>query len=393
MAVKSIGIEAPVIREGDDLVKIVVDSVLSATKNGTIIEDSRALGREVNAYNLRNKDIIGVTESVVARAYGLYATVDDIADDIRKKFGDGSTICLTNMIYSRNRFSMILKGIARAAKKIIIVAELHDEVGNPRGVNQFTGVNIEEYYKEICQKENCEVEILHRLRTIWNDNPNLIYPGVDYIKEEIDGFIDCGLHLPNGLSGLGLHSWYCFNPVYTLADICSDKNPDYGVLGTNKSTEEKIKLFPTKEIANKFCAQVKAEIKDRTGVDVLVCVYGDGCFKDPVGCIWEFADPVTMPGYTNPEIFESTPNEIKLKAFADDKYKSLSGKELEKAIKGEIQKKDNNLVGNMASQGTTPRKIRDLVASLMDLTSGSGDKGTPIVWVQGYFENYATRLA
>lgn len=375
MAVKCFGIEAPVIKKGDDLVKIVVDSVLNATHNGEDITD---------------KAIIGITESVVARAAGLYVTVDDIANDIRNKFGDNPTICLTDMIYSRNRFSMILKGIARAAKKLYIVMEMEDEVGNPRGVNQFTGVDIEEYYKEICKDENCEVEILHYLRTIWNDNPNLIYPGVDYIKEPIDGFIDCSLHLFGNFSHLALHSWYCFNPVYTLADICADKNPDFGVLGTNKATEELLKLFPTKQTANLICDMVKALIYSKTGKDVLVCVYGDGCFKDPVGRIWEFADPVTMPGYTDPDVFESTPNEIKLKAFADDKYKNLSGKELDEAVKEEIRTKDKNLVGNMASQGTTPRKIRDLVASLMDLVSGSGDKGTPIVLVLDYFKNYSS---
>lgn len=390
MAVKCFGIEAPVIREGDDIVKIVVDSVLEATSKDYDQMAFGGAGHEPGYYLNYKNDIIGITESVVARAAGLYVSVDDIASDIRKKFGDNPTICLTDMIYSRNRFSMILKGIARAAKKLYIVMEMEDEVGNPRGVNQFTGVDIEEYYKEICKGENCEVEILHHLRTIWNDNPNLIYPGVDYIKEKIDGFIDCSLHLFGNFSHLSLHSWYCFNPVYTLADICADKNPDFGVLGTNKATEEKLKLFPSKIVANKVCEDVKAEIKKRTGKDVLVCVYGDGCFKDPVGRIWEFADPVTMPGYTDPDVFESTPNEIKLKAFADDKYRNLSGNELNEAVKEEIRTKDKNLVGNMASQGTTPRKIRDLVASLMDLVSGSGDKGTPIVLVLDYFKNYSS---
>ena len=371
----SMGIKCPIIREGDDLVKIVTDSVLNATKTG--IE---------GYYGLKDRDVLGVTESIVARAAGLYVTVDDIALDIIKKFGPAPTICLTNMIYSRNRFSMILKGIARAAKKLILVMDHNDEVGNPRGVNKFTGVDIEKYYAEICEKEDCEVEILHQLRTTWNDNPSLIHPGVDYIKERIDGFIDCGLH-NNGFSSLAIHSWYRFHPLYTLYDVCKDKNPDFGVLGSNKATEEKLKLFPTKAIAQDFVEKVQARLYEKTGKHIEVMVYGDGCFKDPVGGIWEFADPVTSPGYT--EKLNGKPNEIKIKAFADDEFKDLAGDELENAVKKAIKEKDEDLVGNMASQGTTPRRYVDLLASLMDLTSGSGDKGTPIVLVQNYFNNYS----
>ena len=393
--VTSVGIKCPIIREGDDLVKIVVDSILDATYDGKEFRQVQDNGtkegyrtEEIKKYALNDKDVIGVTESVVARAAGLYVTVSAIANDIIKKFGPAPTICLTNMIYSRNRFSMILKGIARAAKKLILVMEYEDEVGNPRGVNKFTGVDIEKYYTEICEKENCEVEILHQLRTSWNENPNLIYPGVDYIKERIDGFIDCSLHI-KGMSTLMLHSWYCFQPLYTLKDICNNKNPDFGVLGSNKATEEKLKLFPTREIAQKFVEKVQAKLYEKTGKNVEVMVYGDGCFKDPIGGIWEFADPVTSPGYTKNGILNGRPNEIKIKAFADDDFKDLKGAELDRAMKDAIKNKEKDLIGNMASQGTTPRRYVDLLASLMDLTSGSGDKGTPIILIQNYFNNYS----
>lgn len=385
IGVKSIGIVAPFIREGDDIVKTVVNSVLEATAKDYSQMDFGGAGRELGYHlNHMNQDVIGITESVVARSAGLYVTVDEIADDIRKKFGDSATICLTDMIYSRNRFSMILKGIARAAKKLILVMESCDEVGNPRGVNPFTGVDIEKYYKELCEKENCEVEVLYRLRTIWNDNPNLIYPGVDYIKENIDGFIDCSLHT-NGFSHLGFHSWYCFYPLYTLKDICSDKNPDFGLLGCNKATDERIKLFPTVKLAEDVCYAVRNEIKKKTGKDVNVLVYGDGCFKSPAmdgsgySSIWEFADPVTVPGCTH-GILDGSPNETKLKAIIDE---STSDEEVTKRLN---ENKNKNLVGNMNSMGTTPRKYKDLLASLMDLTSGSGDRATPIVLVQDYFK-------
>lgn len=366
MAVKSFGVEAPIIREGDNIVNIVVDSVLEATAKDYSQMAFGGAGHELGYHLNYKNDIIGITESVVARAMGQYITVDDIARDIDKKYGKGATICVVAPIYSRNRFSMILKGVARSAKMIHFIFPEFDDVGNPRGTNPFTGVNIEKYYKEICESEGCECTINEE----WS-----------YEKYPV---LDCILHA-------GAKIYPKKQAFYYLDDICSDKSPDWGVLGTNKATEEKLKLFPSKIVANKVCEDVKAEIKKRTGKDVLVCVYGDGCFKDPVGGIWEFADPVTMPGYTNPEIFESTPNEIKIKAFADDKFGGLSGESLNEAVKEEIKNKDKNLVGNMASQGTTPRKIRDLVASLMDLTSGSGDKGTPIVVVQGYFDNYATK--
>lgn len=378
IGVKATGIVAPFIREGDDIVKITVDSVLEAGKSISS-EDSHYLGEEVNYYDVHDKDVIGITESVVARSAGLYVSVDDIANDIKAKFGDSATICLTGMIYSRNRFAMILKGIARAAKKLILVMDEMDEVGNPRGVNPFTGVDIEEYYKEICKKENCDVEVLYQLRTIWNDNPSFVHPGVDYLKEKVDGFIDCRLHIGN-ISPLASESWYCFHPLYTLADICADKNPDFGLLGCNKATEERIKLFPTKKLAAEVCTGVRNAIKEKSGKDVIVMVYGDGAYKDLDWHIWELADPESFLSdeYGN-EILNKTPNEVKLKALID---KSASDAEVRKVL-GASKGKD--LKNKMASMGTTPRRFGNLLASLMDLTSGSGSRCTPIVKVENYF--------
>lgn len=351
------GIKTPFVKEGDDVVSIVTNSVLESVLDVDSVEGDAK-------YDINDKDIIGITESLVARAAGLYVTVDDIAEDIKNKFGENPEITLMRPIYSRNRFAMILKGIARAAKKITILMPEFDEVGNPSGLNPFTGVNIQDYYTEICKKENCQCVVM------------------DYNEREVDkwgvNWIYCGLH-DYGI--WGRHPYLQKITCYTLAEICSDKNPDFGVLGSNKATEERLKLFPTKELANDVCARIKAEIGQRTGKDVLVCVYGDGCFKDPVGNIWEFADPITMPGYTNPEIFESTPNEIKLKALIDQ---SASFAEVRKVL----YTKKENLKGNMASQGTTPRLYRDLIASLCDLTSASGDKGTPVVLIKNYFKSY-----
>ena len=353
------GIPAPIIKEGDDIVKIVVDSVINVVKHTTLTQEPfylngiRAFKTIANdTYEINDKDVIGITESVIARAAGQYVTVDEIAADIIKKFGENATINIINPIYSRNRFSMILKGIARAAKKIIFTMPPLDEVGNPSGVNPFTGVNIQEYYKEICENENCEVA---------SDEFDIV--------DEDTPKIYCGLH--------DYINWKTADNCYTLVDICSDVSPDWGLLGTNKSTEERLKLFPSKEVAQKVCDEVKAQIKNITGKDVIVCSYGDGCFKDPIGGIWEFADPVTMPAYTDQELIESTPNEIKLKAFIDE---GTSEEEINKLIK---EKK--NLIGSMTSQGTTPRLYRDLLASLMDLTSGSGDRATPIILIQNYF--------
>ena len=366
------GIKAPMIKEGDDLVNIIVDSVINEVKNVTVtnipyyIDGVRTFNTEEHiSYDINDKDIIGITESVIARASGQYISVDDIAEWIIKKFGPDAELIVDSPIYSRNRFSMILKGIARAAKKIYFIMPPFDEVGNPSGVNPFTGVDIQKYYAEICSEENCESEFGESVYEV-TKNIN------DY---DIDnyGWIYCGLHNYNEWKEN--HT----GKIATLADVCKEFSPDWGVLGTNKSTEERLKLFPSKEVAQKVCDEVKAQIKKITGKDVIVCSYGDGCFKDPVGGIWEFADPVTMPGYTDKELIESTPNEIKLKAFIDD---GTSEEEINKLIK---EKKD--LKGSMTSQGTTPRLYRDLLASLMDLTSGSGDRATPIVLIQNYFRD------
>ena len=343
--VQATGLIAPIIRQGDDLAEIVTETVLNSIDN---IEDG---------------DIIGITESVVARAEGNYVTIDEVAGYIRKVMGNVDNIYLHKPIYSRNRFAMILKAFARAAKKsIIIYMPSVDEVGNVLRNHPFTGLNYDEYYKSIVEAEGKDCYILHEGE-----------------KKDIDCYlVDCGLHLPE----------YDFDvDYYTLKDFCKDKC-DWGLLGSNKASEEKLKLFPSKRYSDWLIHKVRDRIASVTGKVVYVMVYGDGCFKDPVGGIWEFADPVTSPAFSKE--LEQTPNEVKLKNIADEKYAKLNGKELEEAIKSDIQNKDKELKGNMASQGTTPRRYVDLLASLMDLTSGSGDKGTPIVYVKGYFNNYAS---
>lgn len=337
--VSSTGLIAPIIREGDDLCQIVCDTVLNAIDN---IED---------------KDIIGITESVVARSQGNYVTVDEVAEDIKKKFNNPEKIHVYKPIYSRNRFAMILKAIARAVKNtVFIVMPNVDEVGNVLKNHPFTGLNYDEYYKSIVEAEGkqCVIEYI-------NDLPH-----------SFDDVLDCQIHRQD----------FTMN----LARICEDKC-EYGLYGSNKSSEEVLKLFPDTVKAKQLVQDIQAYIFEKTGKKVEVMIYGDGCFKDPVGGIWEFADPVVSPAYTSG--LDGTPNEIKIKNFADDKYKDLSGEDLINAIKQEIQNKNSNLKGNMASQGTTPRRYTDLLGSLMDLTSGSGDKGTPIVYVKRYFDNYS----
>lgn len=371
----SMGIRTPIIREGDDLVKIVVDSVLNATlidSNYETVEDKTTKNgfhvEKVKTYNINDKDVIGITESVVARSVGNYVTVDEISLELQNRFGYGKKYILINPIYSRNRFSMILKAIARAASSIAIYMPEFDEVGNPSGINQFTGVNMKEYYTELVEKEGIKCYIREEDRSYYENEQNTVE-------------IYCGLH--------DYEQWkedYGDETHITLADICTRKC-EYGLLGSNKATDEKLKLFPSKECAQQFVETVQARIYEKTNKYVEVMVYGDGCFKDPVGGIWEFADPVTSPAYT--QGLKGTPNEIKIKAFADDQFKDLNGDELVNAMKQKISLKDSNLVGNMDSQGTTPRRFVDLLASLMDLTSGSGDKGTPVVLVQHYFENYS----
>lgn len=346
--VSSTGLIAPIIRKGDDLAEIVTDVVLDSIDN---IEDG---------------DVIGITESIVARASGNYVTIDEVAEDIKREMGDVDNIFLHKPIYSRNRFAMILKAFARAAKKsIIIYMPDVDEVGNMLRNHPFTGLNYDEYYKSIVEAEGKDCYILHEGE-----------------KKDIDCYlVDCGLHLPE----------YDFDvDYYTLRDFCRNKC-EWGLLGSNKASEEKLKLFPSKKFSKQVVEKVVSNIYEKTGKKVFVMIYGDGCFKspNPEASIWEFADPVTSPACS--EFLLNTPNELKLKNIADEKYANLNGKELEEAIKSDIQNKDNDLKGNMVSQGTTPRRYVDLLASLMDLTSGSGDKGTPIVYVKRYFENFATK--
>lgn len=341
--VTSTGLIAPIIREGDNLAKIVTDTVLNAIDT---IED---------------KDIIGITESVVARAQGNYVSVDEIAQNIKKVLGSPDKIFLYNPIYSRNRFAMILKAFSRAAKsQIIISMPPVDEVGNVLKNHPFTGLDYDKYYHEIVEKEGKQCVITQGKIT----------------ADETTKCVHCGLHILQVENG-----WF------QLTDFCKEKC-EYGLLGSNKASEENLKLFPSKNYATELINTIQQNIKSKTGKTVEVMVYGDGCFKDPVGGIWEFADPVVSPAYT--KALEGTPNELKLKNLADEKFKNLRGEDLNKAIKEEIARKSSNLKGNMSSQGTTPRRLTDLLGSLMDLTSGSGDKGTPIIYVKRYFQNYAT---
>lgn len=338
--VSSTGLIAPIIREGDDLCQIVCDTVLNAIDN---IED---------------RDIIGITESVVARAQGNYVTVDEVAEDIKKKFNNPEIILVYNPIYSRNRFAMILKAIARAVKKKVVIHMPDiDEVGNVLKNHPFTGLNYDEYYESIVKAEGKECYICRQNESLGH----------------FDDVLDCQIHKQN----------FAMN----LAKICDDKC-EYGLYGSNKSSEEILKLFPDTAKAKQLVQDIQAYIYGKTGKKVEVMIYGDGCFKDPVGGIWEFADPVVSPAYTDG--LEGTPNEMKLKYLIDNDFSSIfSQDELERAIRSKIRNKDSNLVGNMASQGTTPRRYTDLLGSLMDLTSGSGDKGTPIVYIKRYFDNYS----
>lgn len=384
------GVRAPIIRQGDDIAKIVAESVLSAAESENI--------------NILDRDVVAVTEAVVARAQGNYASVDQIAADIRAKFPEG-TVGVIFPILSRNRFAICLKGIARGAKKIVLMLSYpSDEVGNhlidydsldAAGVNPwtdvlteakyrelfgivkhpFTGVDYIEYYRGLIESQDCEVEII-----LANDCRKVL----DYT----DSVLTCDIHTrarsKRLLKAAGAKIVYGLDDILNESVDGSGFNSAYGLLGSNKATEDTIKLFP------RDCQEVVDEIasilKERSGKNVEVMIYGDGAFKDPVGKIWELADPVVSPAYTAG--LEGQPNEVKLKYLADNDFKHLSGKELKEAISEYIRKKDDDLVGKMASQGTTPRRLTDLIGSLCDLTSGSGDKGTPIVWIQGYFDNY-----
>lgn len=342
------GLRAPIVKTGDDLIQIIVETVL---KSGLEIKD---------------RDVLGITESIVARCEGNYVTIDEVAEEIKKLSNNAETILVYKPIYSRNRFAMILKAIARAAsKKVVIRMSEEDEVGNVLRNHPFTGLNYDEYYKTIVEAEGKECTI------VYDDTI------IDPEKDVIDFVINAEMYFTT--------SYYeSFKNGCYLSDICKDKC-EYGLYGSNKSSEELLKLFPSKNYAQHVVDEVQHKIYFETGKNIEVMVYGDGCFKDPVGGIWEFADPVVSPAYTKG--LEGTPNEIKIKNFADEKYKDLRGEELNAAIKDEIKNKSSNLKGSMNSQGTTPRRYTDLLGSLMDLTSGSGDKGTPFVYVQGYFDN------
>ena len=384
------GIRCPIIREGDNLADIVVNSVLEAA--------------ESEGFELRDRDVISVTESVVARAQGNYASVQDIADDVKVKLG-GDTVGVIFPILSRNRFAICLKGIAMGAKKVVLMLSYpSDEVGNELvsldrldeanvnpysdvlnleryrelfGENKhtFTGVDYVEYYSQIVKEAGAEVEV------IFANNPRAILP---YAKHIINCDIHTRVRTKRILRAAGAEVVCGLDDILNAPVNGSGCNEKYGLLGSNKSTEDTIKLFPRE--CTDFVMDIQKQILDKTGKHVEVMVYGDGAFKDPVGKIWELADPVVSPAYT-PGL-EGTPNEVKLKYLADNDFKDLSGEALRDAISKRIQEKSDNLVGDMASQGTTPRRLTDLIGSLCDLTSGSGDKGTPIILVQGYFDNF-----
>ena len=384
------GIRCPIIREGDDLASIVSDSVLEAAK--------------YEGFEIRDRDVISVTESIVARSQGNYASVDDIAADVKQKLG-GETVGVIFPILSRNRFAICLRGIAKGAKKVVLMLSYpSDEVGNElvdlydvdkAGVNpysdvlsleryrelfgsvkhEFTGVDYVEYYGDLIRECGAEVEIIFA---------NQAKAILDYA----DCIITCDIHTRERtkriLKEAGAKIVCGLDDILTAPVNGSGCNEKYGLLGSNKSTEDKIKLFPRE--CQDLVLDIQKKILDATGKHVEVMVYGDGAFKDPKGKIWELADPVVSPAFTDGLI--GTPNELKLKYLADNDFKDLSGEELKNAISESIRSKQDNLVGNMASQGTTPRQLTDLIGSLCDLTSGSGDKGTPVVLVQGYFDNY-----
>ena len=384
------GIRCPIIREGDNLADIAVTSVMEAA--------------ESEGFFLRDRDVISITESIVARSQGNYATVEDIADDVRAKLG-GGTIGVIFPILSRNRFAICLKGIAMGAKKVVLMLSYpSDEVGNAlltydeldeKGINpysdtltlekyrelfgykkhEFTGVDYIDYYSDVIREAGAEVEV------IFANRPQAILPYADHI-------LNCDIHTrvrtKRLLKEAGAKVVCGMDDIMTASINGSGYNEKYGLLGSNKATEGKIKLFPRD--CQSLVEDVQKQIMQLTGKHVEVMVYGDGAFKDPQGKIWELADPVVSPAFTSGLI--GTPNELKLKYLADNDFKNLSGQELKEAIEKSIKQKDGNLKGNMASQGTTPRQLTDLIGSLCDLTSGSGDKGTPIVLVQGYFDNF-----
>jgi len=384
------GVRAPIIRSGDDIVEIVVNSVLEASAD--------------DGFEIRNRDIVAITEAVVARAQGNYASVDNIAQDVKAKLG-GETVGVIFPILSRNRFAICLRGIAKGAKKIVLMLSYpSDEVGNhlvsldkldEKGVNPysdvldlkkyrelfgyekhpFTGVDYVEYYEGLIRDCGADVEI------IFANDPRAV---LNYTKNVINCDIHTRARTKRLLKAAGADKVFGLDEIMNAPVNGSGFNADYGLLGSNKATENEVKLFPRD--CQPVVDAIQNKLLEKTGKLVEVMVYGDGAFKDPVGKIWELADPVVSPAYT-PGL-EGTPNELKLKYLADNDFANLSGEELKAAIKTKIQEKDGNLVGKMASEGTTPRRLTDLIGSLCDLTSGSGDKGTPFVYIQGYFDNY-----
>ncbi len=382
------GIRTPIIKENDDLANTVINSLMAA--------------KESEGFEFKDKDIVAITEAVVGISEGNYVTVDDIATDVQRKF-PSKNIGVVYPILSRNRFSMILKGIARGMDKITMLLSFPaDEVGNNildeetldnskynlssvisedeyketfgSFIHPFTGINMVDFYRDLIENEICEVEF------VFANNPKEI---LNYTNDVLSCDIHTRYRTKKMLEEAGA------NTVYGLYEIMNEPingsgfNPNYGLLGSNKSTEERLKLFP--KTGDKLVLDIQNKLKELTGKTIEVMVYGDGAFKDPVGHIWELADPVVSPAYTSG--LEGTPNEIKLKYISDNKFANLKGDELKEAIKEEIKKKDSDLKGNMLSQGTTPRRLTDLIGSLCDLTSGSGDKGTPVVFIQGYFDN------
>ena len=386
------GVRAPIIRSGDDLAVIVTESVLSAARE--------------EGYEIRDRDVVAMTEAIVARAQGNYATVDDIALDVKNKLG-GETVGVIFPILSRNRFAICLRGIAKGAKKVVIMLSYpSDEVGNhlvsldaldEKGINPysdvltlekyrelfgyekhtFTGVDYVAYYEQLVRECGAEVEF------VFANDARAILP---YTKNIINCDIHTRARTKRILKAAGAERVFGLDEIMNESVNGSGYNAKYGLLGSNKATEDQVKLFPRD--CQTLVEDIQARLFKETGKLVEVMVYGDGAFKDPVGKIWELADPVVSPAYTAG--LEGTPNELKLKYLADNDFAALSGEELKAAIKASIQKKDADLVGNMASEGTTPRRLTDLIGSLCDLTSGSGDKGTPIVHIQGYFDNYTT---
>ena len=387
------GVRAPIIRKGDDLASIVVDSVLAAA--------------ESEGFALRDRDVVAVTEAVVARAQGNYASIDQIAKDVHSKFGE-DTVGVIFPILSRNRFAICLKGIAKGCRKIVLMLSYpSDEVGNhlideeemdEKGVNPwtdvlteekyrelfgykkhvFTGVDYVEYYKQLIQEAGAEVEI------IFANHPKAI---LNYTGSVLTCDIHSRFRTKSTLLKNGAKKVYTLDEIMTESVDGSGYNDKYGLLGSNKATEETVKLFPIH--CQEMVDEIQKRLIERTGKQIEVMIYGDGAFKDPVGKIWELADPAVSPAYTKG--LEGTPNEVKLKYLADNDFKDLSGDALKEAISDYIREKDEkaaSLVGTMVTQGTTPRRLTDLIGSLCDLTSGSGDKGTPIILVQGYFDNY-----